>query len=103
MNNGLYRLHRVIFIGYAVFAVLAAFVGIVQGGESLGFSLVGIGLLPIGALHYYAAKGAKEGKAWGRTTSRIIAAVMLFGVPIGTITGIYIFTKTGKNSQSATV
>jgi len=82
---------------------LAGVSDFIQSGENLGLAIVGLVVLPIGVAHYYyAAKNVREGKAWGRTMSGVIAAAMLFGVPIGTAIAIYIFMKTGESWQSGT-
>jgi hypothetical protein len=93
MNNGLFRIHRVIFYAYAGFAAIMAIIGIemlFRGEKDAAIGLVGIGLLPIAVIHWYAAKGASQGKRWGRITSIIIACVMLFGFPLGTFIALYI-------------
>ena len=38
----------------------------------------------IGIAHWYAAKGAKDGKSYGVVISRIIGTLWLIGFPIGT-------------------
>ena len=99
LNPGLYRLHRVFFLAFAAFAAIMLLLGlltIIRGGEDAGIGLVGLGLLPIGIAHWYAAKGAKEGKSYGVTISRIIGTLWLIGIPIGTALGIYVWLNTGK-------
>jgi len=102
MNYGLYRLHRVLFIAYTSFIVIFALLPLMNlfgHGEGAGIGLLGLGVLPLAVIHYYAAKGARTGKAWGRNLSRIIGAIFLIGIPIGTMIGIYIFSQTGKKWQ----
>lgn len=103
MNNGLYRLHRVLFIAYISFMVIFALLGVRlffgPHREDAGLGFVGIAVLPLAAIHYYAAIGARTGKGWGRDLSRLIAAIMLIGFPIGTMIGVYIFRQTGKKWQ----
>jgi len=100
MNNGLYRIHHVLFLAYAAFIVIFALIGLLQFlpgyHESPAIAFVGLAVLPLAVIHYYAAKGAQAGKAWGRTLSRVIAAIMLLGFPVGTIIALYIFSQTGK-------
>lgn len=67
--------------------------------DDYGAGLIGLTILPIAILRWYAARGAL-GKQWGRTTSRIIAVLMIFGVPIGTLIAIYIFSQTGAKWQT---
>jgi hypothetical protein len=47
-------------------------------------------------LHRVVARGALEGMPWSRTASRVIAVLMLFGVPIGTFIGLYLLLNTRK-------
>lgn len=103
MNNGLYRLHRVLFIGYTSFIVIMALLGLRMlfgpNSEDAKAGFLGLLVLPLAAIHYFAARGVKAGMEWGRTLSRIIATIMLIGVPIGTMIGIYIYRQTGKRWQ----
>lgn len=104
LNPGLYRLHRVFFLAFAAFAVIMLLIGlltIILGGEDAAIGLVGLGLLPIGIAHWYAAKGAKEGKSYGVTISRIIGTLWLLGFPIGTALGIYVWLNTGNKWKRA--
>lgn len=100
MNNGLYRLHHILFIAYTAFIVIFALIGLLQVlpgyHESPAIGFVGLGVLPLALVHYYAAKGAHAGRRWGRTLSRVIAAIMLIGFPVGTMIGIYVFSQTGR-------
>ncbi len=99
LNPGLYRLHRVFVIAFAAFAVIMLLIGIlalIRGQEHAGIGLVGLGLFPIALAHWYAAKGAKEGKSYGKLISRIIGTIWLIGFPIGTALGIYVWLNTGK-------
>lgn len=103
-NAGLYRVHRVFYIAFAAFALIFALIGVLtlfRGGEEAGIGLIGLGLLPIGIAHWYAAKGAREGKTYGKVLSRIIGTLWLFGFPIGTALGIYVWSQTGKKWKSS--
>jgi len=98
LNSGLYRVHRIFYIAFAAFAIIMLAIGILallRGGEDAGIGFVGIGLLPIGVLHWYAAKGVRDGKTYGKILSRIIGTLWLFGFPIGTALGIYVWSQTG--------
>jgi hypothetical protein len=75
-----------------------AFIGLgalVRGQEGAGIGLAGIGLAPIAAAHWFAAKGAQKGARYGKTISRVIGSFWLLGVPVGTALGIYAWSKTG--------
>jgi hypothetical protein len=98
LNPGLYRLHRLFYIAFAAFAVIMLLIGLsamFRGGEDAGIALMGLAFLPIGVAHWYAAKGAKEGKTYGLVISRIIGSLWLIGIPIGTALGIYVWYQTG--------
>jgi hypothetical protein len=99
LNPGLYRVHRIFFVAFAAFAVVMAVVGTlnaVNGGSEGPIGFVGIGVLPLAALHWFAAKGARLGQPYGRVLSRIIGTFWLIGIPLGTILGIYVWSQTGK-------
>ncbi len=99
MNPGLYKLHRVFYVAFAAFAVLMLIAGVaaaIRTSDGVGIAFIGVGLLPISVAHWSAAQGAKAGKPYGRLLSRIIGTIWLFGFPIGTILGIYAWSRTGK-------
>jgi hypothetical protein len=103
MNIGLYRLHRIFFITYMAVIAISALMGITglllhNGDAALG--LIGLAALPLGLFHYYAAMGSSRGKPWARTMSKVIAWILLIGLPLGTLFAIYIFKQTGRKWQS---
>jgi hypothetical protein len=103
LNLGLFRLHRVFYVAFFAFGALMLVVGLANllhaGHEhEVGLAFVGVMLMPIGVAHWYAAKGARLGKSYGRVISRIFAFFWLFGFPIGTFLGIWTFTKTADAS-----
>jgi len=69
-----------------------------QADSSIG--LVGLGLLPFAALHWYTAKCVKNGQTSGRIISRIIGTVWLLGFLMDTVLGIYVWSQTGKKWQT---
>jgi hypothetical protein len=104
VNNGLFRLHRVIFFAYIGFTVLFAVIGVlalVRGQPDAAIGLAGIVTLPVAGIHWYAARGAKLGQRYGRRTSIIIACLMVLGFPIGTIIAFYIFSQVGEKWQDS--
>jgi hypothetical protein len=89
-------------LAFFVFAVLMLVVGLsnfLRGrqGEA-GLTFIGVLLAPLGVAHWYAAKGARLGKSYGRIISRIIAFFWLFGFPVGTLLAVWVFKKTGTDS-----
>lgn len=104
LNSGLYRIHRIFFIAFGAFAIIMLLVGIpalLRGGEDAGVGFLGIGFLPIGVAHWYAANGARDGKSYGKVLSRIIGFLWLFGFPIGTALGIYVLYQTGAKWKAS--
>jgi hypothetical protein len=101
LNTGLYRVHRLFFIAFAGFAVIMLMMGLLmllQGNKDWPVGLVGLGFLPFGLAHWYAAKGAREGKAYGKTISRVFGTLWLMGFPVGTALGVYVLIQTGKRT-----
>jgi hypothetical protein len=99
LNRGLYRLHRLFFMGFAAFAAIMLLIGLLtmfRGDEGAGIGLVGLFISPITIAHWYAAKGAKEGKSYGVVISRVFGTLWLLGFPIGTALGIYVWLNTGS-------
>lgn len=104
LNPGLYRLHRIFYIAFVSFAIIMLLIGIrifLGDGEDAGVGLVGLGLLPIGAAHWFAAKGARNGKSYGKVLSRVIGTVWLIGFPIGTALGVYAWSQTGQKWKAS--
>lgn len=99
LNLALYRLHRVFYLAIAVLAAIMLAIGaiVLIGDEpDSGIGLAGLYLLPLGALHWFAADGARGGRTSGRVLSRVIGTVWLLGFPVGTVLGIYVWVKTSK-------
>ena len=108
MNYKLYRLHRVLFIAYVSFASVMmgiSLLRLIQGFDPLiGLAIASIFMVLVpSTAHYFGSKGAREGKDWGRTLSRVIGAVMLIGVPLGTIIGWYLFKYTSSKQWESEV
>jgi hypothetical protein len=99
LNSGLYRVHRLFYIAFASFAAIMLLISIAalfRGGEDAAIGLMALALLPLGLAHWYAAKGAQNGRTYGKVLSRIIGTLWLIGFPIGTVLGIYVWSQTGK-------
>ena len=104
LNAKLERVHKLVSYAYFFFVaygLLLVVLGLIRGQtDGYGFGLVCIfGIGPVGLIHWYAAKGAREGKRWGRNLSRGIGVVLLLGFPVWTILGIYILSQTGDKWQ----
>jgi hypothetical protein len=93
------RAHRALSWLYGFVAALCVFVVIasIQRGASTPvlapLFVMLIIILGIATLHYVTAKGARDLKPWANTTSRVIAILMLFGFPVGTLIGIYLLSN----------
>lgn len=80
LNPGLYRLHRVFYIAIGAGAVVMLAIGpmmLILNQPDSGIGLVGLFILPLGALHWFAANGARDGRTSGRVLSRVIGTVSL--------------------------
>jgi len=97
MNKSLARIHLGLAIFYA--ALTAIFCAIhLAGNKASGLGVVILASI-FGAplvLHYVARRGVRAGKRWGRTLSRVLGFLLLFGVPVGTILGAFVLMRTGK-------
>lgn len=101
LNTGLYRLHWIFFFLVAATAVMLVLLGLLspggRGSDDVS-GLVGVGIIAaiqsvVAVMHYFAAQGAKAGKPYGKTLTKIIGTLWLFAVPIGTILGIYALSQ----------
>jgi hypothetical protein len=103
LNPGIVRVHRIFYIAYFAFAIIFALLGAAQlfngHPQDARMGLIGLVIVPVGLVHWCAARGARQGKRWGRILSSVIALVLLFGFPIGTVAGIYLFAKLGSDWQ----
>jgi hypothetical protein len=98
LNPGLVRLHRVFFLLYVVIAMTMTAFGVSalirHRGDAAPLVYVDVFLLAIAAAHWYAAKGARLGKAYGRTISRVIGCCWVLGFPVGTALAMFVFSRT---------
>lgn len=76
-----------------IIIIVAAVSGGRTDNDFLPFMVVVMGSF-IG-LHIAAAIGAKNGRNYGRTISRLVGVLMLFGFPLGTFIGILLLVNTG--------
>ena len=91
LNVVLVRLHQLYFV-----LVLIVMVGVTVTAKSPRIIILDVLLLGLAAAHWYAAKGARLGRSYGRTSSRIVGALWLLGFPVGTILAIFVFVNTDK-------
>jgi hypothetical protein len=105
LNSGLFKLHRIFYVAIAAFTVIWLLISVMAmvNGKAVaddGWGFIGLAFLPLGALHWYAAKGARNGKSYGRILSRVIGTFWLLGLPIGTALGVYVWSQTGRKWRS---
>ena len=102
LNTSLVRMHRIIAAIYAAVFLFIVYAVVTRSNSSwAGLWILGfIAAVPVG-LHLLAASGAGKGANWGKTISRVLGFLLLFGFPIGTIVGGVILVRTGaKEWQS---
>lgn len=91
-----FRVHRLLAWLYGAFGVFVV-ASSMMSSHGPRFSAVNVGLLLIFSLifaaHFFTARACKQGKSGGRTASIIIAFLMLFGFPIGTVIGLYLLAN----------
>jgi len=101
LNLGLFRVHLIFFFLFAGFSTVMLGVGVLGLKNQNMSALIGLGLgalfLPIAGLHWIAAAGARDGKSFGRILSRIFGTLWLFGFPLGTLLGLYVWYQTGSS------
>lgn len=109
LNAELFGVHRIFCVLYSFVILVNLFLGVESLMHEAGSSYLNPGttmfllipILPFALLHFFAALGAKAGTKNGRRLSRVIATFMLFGFPLYTLLGVYIFFRTGdKRWQS---
>ncbi|MFZ6759849.1 hypothetical protein ACO0K9_21800 [Undibacterium sp. Ji50W] len=85
------RTHRVLAILYGLLLAVFGFLLYPHSGLPSG-GLIGVALLFLGltVLHYATSVGASNKKPWARMLSTLIALLMLFAFPVGTIIGAYL-------------
>lgn len=93
------RAHRALSWLYGLVAVLIMISFYTASHEKLDMAGVLLVLLIFGglfSLHHFTSRGARAKKPWARTTSLVIAVLMLFGFPLGTLIGIYLLVNAWK-------
>ncbi|WP_410210313.1 hypothetical protein [Aquirhabdus sp.] len=90
------KVHFALSVFYVIFLiifVLDRFLG--HSMESLENKIVDVVAIVmtvtlIGGIHFLISRGAKNKKPWARIASIIVACILLVGIPIGTMIGIYL-------------
>ncbi len=84
----------IILIGGILAGIIITIMGFVSGEKesTIGLVIMGIVYIVIGVLigwlYFAIAKGIHEKKNWAKTVGFILAILMLFNIPIGTVLGI---------------
>ncbi|MFZ6680971.1 hypothetical protein [Undibacterium sp. Tian12W] len=103
LNPALVRIHKLLLIPYVIIWLVLALIPVVSGVDvSLKPAIFSTAcfIVPI-LLHFFAMRGAREGKKWGCTLSKLIGIICLPGFPVLTTLGIYILRHTGERWMSA--
>lgn len=106
-NIKVFRVHRALAWLYAILSVLfimTFFVGINSSDNNIPpvfYYVLGF-LICVSIVHFVISRGAKNGRLWARNSSFIVALIMLFGFPVGTIIGVYLLFNSGNWRVSST-
>lgn len=104
LNEKLSRIHKIVLIPYVLIWLMLGLPSLLSkdsDGLHPALFFTALFILPILA-HGFAMVGAKKGKNWGRTLSKVVGVLCLFGFPFWTILGVYILKQTGKKWESET-
>jgi hypothetical protein len=96
------RIHRLFGGLYAILAVvtLVVVVGLAISngdGSILGGLTIAVFFGIPAAIHLLTARAAAKGDGSGKAASTVIAVLMLFGFPIGTVVGAYLLYLASQN------
>ena len=103
------RVHQILSGLYGLIALMLLALPFVArtGEEGLRSSEMAIALaiplffFTLTAFHYVVSRGAKERKRWARIGSIVLACLLLPGVPVGTIIGVYLLRNSSWEPRSA--
>src|SRR5581483_7409209 len=100
-NMKVFRVHRALSWLYGGFLIIIATLIATHLDQFDPVVFLPIALLLVAFLaHFLTARGAKACKPWGRICSIVIAIILLFGLPVGTIIGIYLLVNTWQPWQA---
>lgn len=102
------RAHWVLSVFYGLIALMMLALPFVaaDGEEVMGPREVAMALafpfffFAFATLHYVVARGAKERKRWARIGSIVLACVLLPGLPLGTLLGVYLLRNSSWEPRS---
>lgn len=97
-NIKVFRAHRALSWLYLFLLAAMGFVAFkLRADPEVGMLYLYLVLLAgVFLAHHVTARGARDGKSWARTSSTVIACLMLLGFPVGTIIGIYLLVNTWR-------
>lgn len=72
-----------------------------SGGKIFGIGVGGFAVWALGVLHGVAASGARHGKRYGLTITRLMAVLLLVVFPLGTLLELYMLVKSGTGWNDA--
>lgn len=104
-HTKVFRAHRALSWFYALIGIviLAAVILGSRGNTSVSIVLVPLFFAGLFSAHHLTARACREGKSGGRVASIVIACLMLFGFPIGTLIGIYLLANTWRPWKAAPI
>jgi cytochrome bd-type quinol oxidase subunit 2 len=104
-----WRVHRILSWLYGLialmllalpFAILAADEALSSGELIRAFVFPAL-FVALFVLHYLVSRGARERKPWARIGSIILACLLVPGIPLGTIIGVYLLVNSSWQTRSA--
>lgn len=104
-----WRVHRILSWLYGLIALMLLALPFVArtGGEgrlsadmAIAFAFP-LFFFVLAAFHHFVSRGAKERKRWARIGSIVLACLLLPGVPVGTIIGVYLLRNSSWEPRSA--
>ena len=99
------NIHRVFMYVYMITPILVLSVMFYKHKETIGLGdllVMSIFFIPA-FIHYLAIIGLRNGRVWGRILSIVIAVLILFLFPIGTIAGVFMLMQLFKKDWKAKV
>ena len=97
-NIKVFRAHRALAFLYGLLGIVCLAAALFGSGGMTNASLIVVLIFfaIIFSVHFFTARACRDGKPAGRIASIVIACLMLFGFPVGTLIGIYLLVNTWK-------